>query len=224
MIRYSAKLIKEAKSLAIKRHLSYKEIGRRLKISDSTISIWLRNSPNSNTRTYVKNSRKVRSDVTKSESNVLTKTKIDINLAKTFCGIIYGCEGAKYPASNCVSLTNSDPRLVLSFISLLRFSYKLDETKFRVILQIHSTQNYGKLSEYWSGILRVPINKFYKPTITTAHEGKHRSGYLGTCTLKYYDYKLQLKLIGVFEAFMRKSSLLEGIPNGSGDGSLNRIA
>jgi hypothetical protein len=72
--------------------------------------------------------------------------------------------------------------------------------------------------------LKIPINKFYKPTVTKAKEGKHRANYLGTCAVKYFDYKLQLKLIGIYEQFMRKSSLLESIPNGSGNGSLNHTA
>lgn len=222
MIRYSAKLINEAKKLATGEHLSYKEIGRRLNISDSTISIWFRDFPKSNSRTHVKRSRKTRVDLKKSGSKILNGFKISPNLAKIFCAIIYGCEGAKYPASNCVALTNADPSLVLSFINLLRSVYKLDESKFRIILQIHSNQNYDKLSKYWSRILKIPINKFYKPTITTAREGKHRNNYLGTCTVKYYDYKLQLKLIGIFEAFMRKSSLLEDDSDGHENGSLNR--
>ena len=224
MIRYTAELINKAKELVTEEHLSYKEIGRRLKISDSTISIWCRDIKKGNPRTYVKTSRNIRKLISKSDQDVLKHIKIDKNLAKVFCGIIYGCEGSKYPASNCMALTNSDPGILQSFIALLRSTYPLDESKWRVHLQIHDNQNFDKLSSYWSKILKIPVSKFYKPIITTARDGKHRSNYLGTCTIRYYNYQLQLKLIGVFEAFMRKSSLLEGIPNGSGDGSLNRIA
>lgn len=224
MIRYSAKLINKARELATKEHLSYKEIGRKLDISDSTISVWCRDIKRGNLRKYVKTSRNIRKSISKSDQGVLKNVKIDNNTAKVFCGIIYGCEGSKYPASNCVHFTNSEPDLMVSFVNLLRNAYKLDESKWRVHLQIHNDQEFIKLAKYWSQILKIPLHKFYKPTITKAKEGKHRTNYLGTCSVKYYDYKLQLKLIGIFEAFMRKSSLLESIPNGSGDGSLNRIA
>lgn len=214
MIRYPAKLINRAKKLAIEEHLSYKEIGRQLNVSDSTIGIWFREFPKSTTSAYSQNRRKVRAILKRSGSKILSKLEINPNLANIFCAIIYGCEGAKYPASNCIALTNSDPNLVLSFINLLRISHELDESKFRIILQIHTNQDYNDLSRYWSQLLNIPIDKFYKPTITVAREGKHRNNYLGTCTVKYYDYRLQLKLIGIYEEFMRKSSLLEESDSG----------
>lgn len=224
MIRHSAQTINKARELALKEHLSYKEIGRRLGVSDSTISIWFRNVKDGNPRKYVQTNRSLRETIKKSEISIFNKIKIDVNLAKIYCGILYGCEGSKYPASNCIIFTNSEPKLILAFVNLLRNAYELDESKFRIILQVHSNQNYIVLSNYWSKILKIPIDKFYKPTITIANEGKHKDNYLGTCTIKYYDYKLQLKLIGIYEQFMRKSSLMEGIPIGSGDSSLNCIA
>lgn len=214
MIRYPAKLIKEAKILATQKHLSYKEIGRKLGISDSTISIWFRDTRGNNPRTYVKTSRNLREHLKRTDQAIFEDVTITNKLAKIFCGIIYGCEGSKYPASNCVIFTNSEPELVQSFVNLFRKAYSLDESKWRVHLQIHSNQNNNHLAKHWSKILRIPLDKFYKPTTTKAKEGKHRVDYLGTCSVKYYDYKLQLKLIGIYEAFMRKSSLLEDIPSG----------
>jgi hypothetical protein len=81
-----------------------------------------------------------------------------------------------------------------------------------------------QLAKYWKKLLGISQDKFYKPTVTAATQGRHRLNYLGTCSVKYYNYRLQLRLIGIYEQFMRKSSMLEGIPNGSGDGSLNHIA
>jgi predicted transcriptional regulator len=214
MVRYRENLIKRAIKMAVEKELSYKEIGRKLGVSDSTVSIWCRDVKGSNPRTYVKNSKNLRELIKKSEQVVFKNFRVTNNLAKIFCGIIYGCEGSKYPASNCVAFTNSEPGLVKSFVNLLRISYKLDESKWRVHLQIHSNQDFARLATYWSKLLKVSVSRFYKPTITVAKEGKHRTGYCGTCTVKYYDYKLQLKLIGVYEQFMRKSSMLEGMPNG----------
>ena len=138
VIRYPAKPINQAKKLAIKEHLSYKEIGRRLNIPDSTISIWCRDVEGNNPRKYPKTSKKIREKIEKLEKGVFKDLQINRILAKVFCGILYGCEGSKYPASNCIIFTNSDPELIVSFVNLLRSSYKLDESKWRVHLQIHS--------------------------------------------------------------------------------------
>lgn len=115
--------------------------------------------------------------------------------------LLYGCEGSKYPAQNGVAFSNSDPYLVLSFLKLLQKSFKLDKNKFSVHLQIHTTHDYQILKKYWSDLLKIPESKFIKPTIAVPKGNKHRDDYKGTCTLKYHDYTIQLKLLGIFDKF-----------------------
>ena len=90
----------------------------------------------------------------------------------------------------------------------MRKGFILDESKFSVHLQIHDTHNFEKIKSIWSKELNIPESKFLKPTITTATGKKHRATtYIGTCNLNYRDYRLQLKLIGLYEAFVNKLSL-----------------
>lgn len=152
-----------------------------------------------------------RLEILSSEAKILENLVLQEENSKIFCALIYGCEGAKYPSSQRMALTNSDPLLVRNFVFLLRKSFTLDESKWRVILQIHNNHNYTKLRKFWSEQLEIPQRKFLKPTITVPKNRKHRIDYRGTCTVRYYDYKIQLKLIGIFEAFMRKLALHGGI-------------
>lgn len=207
--------------MAINKQLSFREIGRRLQIDDSLISIWCRNILLDKANKVMNTNQTKRGVIKNSELMILNNIIFNKDLIKIICGIIYGCEGAKYPASNCVAFTNSEPSLISTFVNLLRKGFKLDEKKFRAHLQIHTNQDASKLMSYWSKLLTIPLNKFYKPTITNPTDKKHRSGYLGTCTIKYYDYRIQLKLIGIYEGFMRKFAIKESIPNGSGKCLLN---
>jgi len=55
----------------------------------------------------------------------------DPKLGKLICGILYLCEGAKYPSSRYLYLGNSDPKIISFFINALRKYYKIDENKLR---------------------------------------------------------------------------------------------
>jgi len=91
--------------------------------------------------------------------------------------------------------------LLKLFIKLLRESFDINESKFRIKLQIHSTQNFNEIKKFWSKVLNIPTAQFIKPTITIANGKKHRKNYMGTCTIRYVDYRIQLQLIGIYEQF-----------------------
>lgn len=219
--RHSKTTINDARRMFIKEGLSFREIGRRLKVDNSTISTWCRNLYSTSPNTLLKSNEIKRLEIKNSEVKLIKNMKDNIQTLKIISAVIYGCEGAKYPSTKHLGFTNSEPQLVSSFINILRKCFTLNESKFRVHLQIHSNQDYEYLINYWSKILHIPQDKFYKPTITSETDKKHRSDYRGTCTVNYYDYKIQLKLIGIYEDFMRKFAITEGIPNGSGKSLLN---
>jgi hypothetical protein len=123
--------------------------------------------------------------------------------AKFLAGLLYGCEGAKYPSSNRVDFTNSDPNLISSFIKLLLKGFDIDTDKITLRLQIHTNQSFKKLKRFWAQTIGIQHVKFMKPTITSPLGGKHRLIYYGTCTIRYNDYRLQLKLLGIFEKFLQ---------------------
>jgi len=209
MQRYPAHFVNQARRLASD-GLPYGEIAKKLNISRAQISTWCIGLSKGPSSSVIRTHQKRRKLLLNSENNILNMINFDKNNAKIFCGILYGCEGSKYPATNGVAFANADPELILCFLTLFRKAFSIKETKFRVHLQIHNNQNYEELLAYWSGLLNIPKLQFYKPTITEPHGRKHRKKYQGTCTIRYCDYKLQLKLIGIFEEFMRKSSLQGG--------------
>ncbi len=132
----------------------------------------------------------------------LVKTySIDSNTAKILTALFYWCEGSKYPASNCLGFTNSDPALVKTFLELLRKGFVIEESRLKASLQIHSTHEYNDVLKFWSDLLKINKDKFYRPTITQPRHNMKRQNYVGTCTIKYHDVKLLLSIIGLYESF-----------------------
>ena len=206
MKRYQDADIEKARKLRRKEGYSFAQLERLTGIPATTIRNWCTDDfVSTRWDTLLRSNKRTREELKLSEISILENImSIDVNNAKILTAIIYGCEGSKYPATNKLEMTNSDPELLKVFIKLLRKTFTLDETKFRIHLQIHDIQNYKKLKSFWSKLLEIPKERFIKPTITKARGGKHRKVYYGTCSLRYSDYRIQLKLIGIYEAFLKK--------------------
>lgn len=179
--------------------LSLRQLETKYGISNTRISVWVKDI-------VVKNKLHVRARASEKNEKELFNSvsgslQVTEEIAKLLSSLLYWCEGSKYPSSNCVALTNSDPILVQTFISLLRKGFKIDESKFRVTLQVHTSHDYQVVRDYWSMLLNISKEKFYKPTITNPTLKRKRMNYVGTCTVKYYDVKILFNLMGIYESF-----------------------
>ena len=206
MRKYIDKQIQEAISLRKTHKYSFKTLAKITGIPANTIRGWCKDEV-MGTRwdtLLISNERK-RQDHKDSEKMAVNRIKsIDKNLAKVLAALIYWCEGTKYPSENRVTFINSDPKLSKLFLELLRKAFPIDESRLRVHLQIHDTHKFGDIREYWSKLLSIPESQFIKPTITKPNGGKHRTNYLGTCSIRYTNFKVQLKLIGIYEEFANR--------------------
>ena len=197
MKRYDENFIKMVREIRIQKKLSYARLSQRYNIHSSTIRNWCCDikSIGSKSDILLLYNEEKRTNIKNSENSIVPKLEaISKENAKFLAGLLYGCEGSKYPASNCMAFANSDPKLVVTFLHLRRKAFKLEKKKFIVHLQIHSTQKFGDLRKKWSNLLSIPEDQFLKPTVTSPKGKKHRNNYFGTCTLRYQDYRIQLKL------------------------------
>lgn len=203
MKKYSDANLEHAKFLRKKYHYSFAKLQTITGIPATTIRNWCKNDYlGTRWDTLLSSNERKRNELKSSEiSSINNSIFLNKNTAKIFAAIIYWCEGSKYPSTNKVDLTNSDPILLQLFIKLLREGFKLDESKFKIKLQIHSNQHIEQINNYWSELLNISKSQFIKPTITIAGGKKHRKVYMGTCTIRYSDYRIQLKLIGIYEQF-----------------------
>lgn len=202
---YSEEVVQRARELR-RKNFSYRKIGRRLGVSDSTIRKWCFDITGGEGRSLreVKRNERLRKQLFDKGKNFIRKMKvtpISQEQARLLASTLYWCEGSKYPVETRVNFVNSNRQMMQTFIYLLRKGFSLDEEKFRVHLQVHDYHDLKKIKEYWSRLLKIPKDQFLKPTVTKPTGSRHRNQYRGTCTLRYYDYRVLLTLIAIYENF-----------------------
>lgn len=107
-------------------------------------------------------------------------------------------EASKYnPKSRkSFSLGNTDPRIILLFLGLLKKCYAFNLEKIRATVQCRADQDPIVLKRYWQEITQIPEHLFYKPLIDPRTVGKptKKKGYKGVLRIDYFDTKVQLEL------------------------------
>ena len=129
-------------------------------------------------------------------------------IRKLVCGILYLCEGAKYPSTRCLVFGNSDPWIIRCFINLLRNSFNIDEEKLRCRIMYRYDQNLKELNKYWSNVTGIPLHNFYKSKPDSRTKGKStlKNDYKGICAVHYLSTNLQFKLQSIGEIIIKSGA------------------
>ena len=180
------------KNLALKYRLlgkSYNEITKLLGIPKSTLSGWFYNlqlSEQSKKRLQLrvhegsmkglirKNIRQT-VEAQKNAKTLRKKANLEIsNLSKKEllilgAGLYWGegykraiIKNGKARTYHPVSLSNSDPKLVVAFLKFLREICEIREEKLRAGLRIYQHQNAEQLLQFWSKLTKIPKERFEK--------------------------------------------------------------
>ncbi len=110
--------------------------------------------------------------------------------------VLYLAEGSKSTTATPV-FGNSDPFVITLFLRLLRFCFKVDESKLRCIVQCRADQNIPELERFWSKLTKIPPHQFYRAQVDPRTKGKptRKQGYRGVCRIVYFSaptlYELQ---------------------------------
>lgn len=113
---------------------------------------------------------------------------------KIVLAILYIAEGHKNRDS--VVFGNSDPGIIRMFMRLMRSTYKIDESKFRITVQCRADQNPEILKIFWSKVTKVSYEQFYKPQIDKRTVGKptKKRDYKGVCRIDYFSTVIDQEL------------------------------
>ncbi len=82
-------------------------------------------------------------------------------IGKLVLGIMYLCEGAKYPSSRQLLFGNSDPEIIGTFLSLLRRYYAIAESKLHGRVMRRWDQDGVALIRFWSRITGIAPAQLY---------------------------------------------------------------
>ena len=190
---------------------SYSKIKAELKVSKSTLSLWLRGYPLSEERIRElrdwnevriercretkrkKKERRLEETRKRMKKEIFPLTIRDIFLAGLF---LYWGEGAKTRVSDlCIS--NTDPGVIQFFILWTTTCLKLPREKIRIHLHLYSDMSIGNETGYWSSVLKVPKEQFRKPYIKESLSTRinHCSFKHGTCNASISNARLTEEII-----------------------------
>ena len=198
-----------------KQEMSYSQIKKILKVSKSTLSLWLRNYPlpeekikelqkkgwergEAAIERFRNTMRKKKEKRLKEIYEVQKKLILPLNNRELFLAglLLYWGEGTKYRRDG-LSVSNSDPSIIKFFIYWLNKSLDIPKKKMRVYLHLYNDMNIDKELEYWSRMLKIPLTQFSRPYIkkTSSTRINHKGGFgHGTCNVRINSVPLAEKI------------------------------
>jgi transcriptional regulator with XRE-family HTH domain len=197
---------------------SIKEIERRLGVSRSSVSIWVRDvalGPEER-RALVEKTRSgpIVAAARKSalareqrrayqlEGRRLARVR-DVSYASG-C-MLYWAEGAK--DRNSVRIVNSDPELIIMFAGFLRTHFGVDDSAIRVRCNLFADDDAARkaIEEYWLESLRLPHSSLRRSSVNvhSKYSSKKRANKLpyGTCELTVDSTRIVQTIFGSIQEY-----------------------
>lgn len=205
---------------------TYGEILKKISVSKSTLSLWLRDVELTKRQKnlLLRGRQKSRYMGAKAKQKCrLEKTAKIIEESKNECKklfknplfltglMLYWAEGDKSDTTEHVKFSNSDPILIQLMMKWFRNICKVPEKKFRIILHVHALHCRPDIEKYWSKITRASLTQFYKTQIKpTSLRHRRNPLYNGTCAISIQNKNLFRKIkgwkIGAAEKFGIKNT------------------
>ncbi len=221
MKKWRDNTISKAKELR-QQGYSYGQINKKLKIPKSTLHYWIGNvhlSDEHATRIktqWIKAIQPLGALANKKEKdkfleNIRTKTQKEMKkltpnnlVLKSILSTLYWAEGSKGRSSSLI-FANTDPKLVLLYLTLLRNCYPIDEPKLRIRLHLHYYHKSKKIKEFWSNLLNIPIKQFGKIYWKKRSKTKKfRQNFGGICFVGYNNVRLKDEIMACALATQEK--------------------
>ena len=190
--------------------MSYNQIKSTLKVSKSTLSVWLRNFPLSPERLkelqhsdariekYRVTMQKKREDRLAGylEEEIMKWGSIserELFIAGLF---LYWGEGNKANRS-VVSINNTDPSLMQFALHWFLNSLRVPKSKIQVFLHLYDDMDVKKELSFWSKKLNIPLKNFVKPYIKkSTRSSLDQKGYgHGTCGIRVYGTERKERML-----------------------------
>jgi len=217
MIKYPKEVVRKSIKLR-KSGLSYGEISTIMKISKSTASLWLRhiNLNKQAKQRLINRSKiglhksiqtkkikklKILKQIDQKSSALLSRIIIEKDLKKLLCSMLFWAEGAKN--MKCVTFINSDPKMISTFLRLLRSAFHINENKFRALVHLDGYHNKTHIKKYWSSITQIPLSQFNRNYKKPHTKKRKREDYKGCVAVRCYDYKIALELNSIYNMFAK---------------------
>lgn len=220
---YAGKLDLKLKARKLRKQgLSIKEIQKRLKVSRSSVSLWVRDVKLTKAqleKLYLnKRTGQLRGCIIAARNKIKAREELTKKLAidgirevgrvsrrdKFIAGIaMYFAEGEK--SCEHVAFSNSDPRAVKFMMEWFRSFCKVPDEKFRCSLYIHDNLNIEEAKKFWIKLTRVPLSQFRKSYIVKNNPNRFRKtkNLYGVLRVNTSNVNLHRKIMGWISALLK---------------------
>jgi len=173
--------------------LSYGEILKRVPVSKSTLSLWLRNiglAKQQRQRLTLKREQAqlkaqaaCRNMRISKEREIIESARAEISMISEkelwlIGTTLYWAEGTKQKAHNVsqkVSFNNSDPQMVVLFDTWLRKVCRIDSGRLSYSIYIHRTGDVEGAKKFWGSLLHADIERVYFKNHTLRTNRKNKN-------------------------------------------------
>ena len=214
----------EARRLRKNEGLSTGAIARKLGVSTSTVSLWVRDIKLSEehyrklsiSQSRVEKSRKTRMENSKQNrlkfQNEGRRMAIENGSDKIFIAgcVAYWVEGAKCGRGE-VSMTNSDPNMLKLFIEFLCKFFEVEKEDFLMFCRYYTDlTSVGGPEKYWIDQLELSkeclrkscVNYYPKDRTVVKRKYSHGKLKYGTCRIKISSVEVMQKVYGAIQQLM----------------------
>lgn len=121
-----------------------------------------------------------------------------ISFQKSILAMLYWAEGSKHEKISGLKFTNTDPKMVDLFVTLLRNCYKPDEAKFYMYLQLHYYHPIRESKKFWSELTGVPISQFHATIMKKRSRKKRfRKNFMGICSIGHSSSTIRKEIMAI---------------------------
>lgn len=199
---------------------SLSEISNKVKVSKSSVSVWVRRvnmGQKAQERIIYLKKMAIKNVININHRNAVLRKKKCNNWAKKFLmrkrsfsifenrmiySLLYWGEGAKF--SNGVEFTNSDPKMVKMFLISLIIGFGVDRSKIKVNLHLHKYHNGLKQKKMWCDLLEISENQFNKTYWKPNSDKIKRLNYPGCIRICYYSKEIVDKIKAFYSELFGK--------------------
>ena len=119
-----------------------------------------------------------------------------------FMSALWLGEGSK--KDNVLEFTNSDPKIIAGWLTLLRSLFEIEERKLRGQVLLNHRMDEGDCCEFWTGITKIPLTQFHKSQIDERTGKRQREGYQGVFRVTYHSSEIRRQIGALGFAILRE--------------------
>jgi predicted transcriptional regulator len=208
-IRYEARRLRQ-------HGMSVKEIALALKVSRSSVSLWVRDIELTEEQTQVLKDRqrlwgaqnsgahvnRAKAQQRRAMAQENGRLKAQENNALHLAGcMLYWAEGAK--SRNNVNFVNSDPNMSTLFVRFLREELKVKNSEFVLYIHSHSMDaaEIQRQQRYWLDLLELPASCIRKVLYKIGSQVRKNVLMNGVCSIRVYRTELVQHIFGAIQEY-----------------------